>query len=180
MSKPYIVYRTENKANGKFYYGVHNNNSPYYIGSGSVLKDAVRKYGRDNFVRRTIKEFETAEEAYNFESIMVDETLINDRNCYNVKLGGSSGWTHSEETKLKLSESNTGHTVSEDTKEKISKANLGRDVHWIKKRVLCIEDDLIFDSITDAAKYYGAYSASTIRGAILRKGTYKKKHYEWN
>lgn len=54
-----IVYRTENKITGKFYYGVHNNTRERYLGSGELLKKAIEKHGRDNFVRRTVMEFDT-------------------------------------------------------------------------------------------------------------------------
>ena len=83
----HIVYRTENKLNGKFYYGVHESNDNY-LGSGTVLKAAVKKYGRENFIRRTIKSFNSAEEAYSFEQLMVDIALINDPKCYNACVGG--------------------------------------------------------------------------------------------
>ena len=86
-----IVYRTENKVNGKFYYGVHQGDNPKYLGSGVALKNAIKKYGRKNFIRRTIMKFDTAEEAYAFEALMVDDALLNDPNCYNSCLGGVGG-----------------------------------------------------------------------------------------
>ena len=88
-----IIYRTENLINKKFYYGVHNGNDPNYLGSGTQFMQAVKKYGRTNFKRRTIKEFDTAAEAYAFERILVDQQFIDNRNCYNVALGGSGGCT---------------------------------------------------------------------------------------
>ena len=87
-----IVYRTENNINGKFYYGVSkNDDNPKYKGSGSLLYKAFDKYGRKNFTKRTIMQFDTMEEAYNFEALMVDELLLQDPKCYNIHLGGYGG-----------------------------------------------------------------------------------------
>tara|TARA_R110000782_G_scaffold79712_1_gene158182 strand:+ start:330 stop:767 length:438 start_codon:yes stop_codon:yes gene_type:complete len=89
-----IVYRTENKINNKFYYGVDTKDRSWYYGSGIALKRAIKKYGIDNFVKRTICRFNTKEDAFNFESILVDNTMINNSQCYNMKEGGYGGWSH--------------------------------------------------------------------------------------
>ena len=51
-----ICYKTTNMVNGKFYLGVHDTtrkNDKTYLGSGIVLKQAIKEYGRENFVRET-------------------------------------------------------------------------------------------------------------------------------
>ena len=133
-----LVYRTENKLDNKFYYGVHNGSNPDYLGSGKLLKRAIKKYGKDNFVRRTIMEFDTLEEAYAFEAIMVDKQLIEDPKCYNVATGGHGGWdhidtpsygnlgkTHSKETKAKMSVARRKRIITDETRAKLSKVNSG-------------------------------------------------------
>ena len=86
-----LVYRTENKINGKFYYGVTNGNNPSYLGSGIILKKAIKKYGRNNFIRRTVIEFDTIEEAYEFEKLIVDQDFVDRDDCYNSCIGGIGG-----------------------------------------------------------------------------------------
>ena len=107
-----IVYRTENKINGNFYYGVTDQISKsrrYYLGSGSVLKSAILKYGRDNFVRRAIAEFDTIEEAFALEELIVDQDFVNRRDCYNVQPGGiGGGIPHTEKAKKSISEYRSG------------------------------------------------------------------------
>ena len=89
----YILYRTDNLANRKFYYGVHATNKieDGYLGSGKVLKKAISKYGKESFVRTNLEFFDTMEEAYRREAEIVTEELIKDPDCYNAKPGGLGG-----------------------------------------------------------------------------------------
>jgi hypothetical protein len=59
----YIVYKTINLVNNKFYIGKHTQNlDPYqfdgYYGSGSQIINAVKKYGKENFIRETLFVFD--------------------------------------------------------------------------------------------------------------------------
>lgn len=87
----FIIYKTTNKVNGKFYIGVHNGTRIWYKGSGSILKKAVKKYGIDNFIRETLYEFDDEVSAYLKEQEIVTVELISDPLCYNVRLGGRGG-----------------------------------------------------------------------------------------
>ena len=87
----YIIYKTTNTLNGKYYIGVSNGRDPKYLGSGRVLKDAIKEYGREHFVRETLEVFETEEEAYKREAVIVNETVVADRNSYNIGKGGKGG-----------------------------------------------------------------------------------------
>ena len=103
----HIVYKTTNIINGKFYYGVYdtNRNLKNYLGSGTYLKKAIKKYGKNNFKRETIKCFNIEQDAYDYERLIITEKLLLNNNCYNINIGGQGGkHKHSNETKKKLSE----------------------------------------------------------------------------
>ncbi len=87
----YIVYKTTNTVNGKYYIGVTNGKDPGYLGSGRVLLSAIKEYGRKNFIRETLEVFASEEEAYLFEAQLVDEAVVADRNSYNIGKGGKGG-----------------------------------------------------------------------------------------
>lgn len=91
--KFHFVYKTTNKCNGKFYIGYHSTDDmdDGYLGSGTVLKRAVEKYGPDNFYRIVLKHFGSREEALAYEREIVNEDAIRDPNCYNLCFGGSGG-----------------------------------------------------------------------------------------
>ena len=87
----HIVYRTENTINKRFYYGVtkvEGRNFKTYLGSGKLLMQAIERYGKENFVRRTVKEFNSEQDALNFEALIVDQDFVDRRDCYNITLGG--------------------------------------------------------------------------------------------
>ena len=52
----YLIYKTENKINGKIYIGKHITNTigDNYLGSGIYLLNAIKKYGKENFKKRYI------------------------------------------------------------------------------------------------------------------------------
>ena len=49
----YILYKTINKINGKFYYGIYEtlDYDDSYLGSGKGIIRAIEKHGKDNFIR---------------------------------------------------------------------------------------------------------------------------------
>ena len=87
----YILYKTTNRCSGKFYIGVTNGNRDRYKGSGTLLKQAIKIYGCENFVREDLEHFDTAEAAYRREAEIVTKDLVKNRNCYNIKIGGKGG-----------------------------------------------------------------------------------------
>lgn len=86
-------YKITNNINQKFYYGVHRttNLNDGYMGSGTLISKAIKKYGVENFSKEILKYFNTQEEAYLYESEFVNDDLVKDKMCYNVKPGGE-GW----------------------------------------------------------------------------------------
>lgn len=107
-----IVYKTINLLNNKEYIGVHSLNSlnDNYLGSGLLIKQAVKKYGKTNFKRIILKIFNNKESAYEYERFLVDEKYVSDKMTYNLKIGGKGSKFHTDEMKKKLSDK-LGHKV---------------------------------------------------------------------
>jgi cyclophilin family peptidyl-prolyl cis-trans isomerase len=91
--KYHYLYKTTNLINDKYYYGIHstNNIDDGYIGSGSYLRNAIHKYGKDNFKREIIKYFDSREELVQGEIDLITEELVKNKYCMNIKLGGDKG-----------------------------------------------------------------------------------------
>jgi hypothetical protein len=89
------LYKITNLINGKYYIGIHRGAiDDDYMGSGKAIKEAIKKYGRSNFKKDILQEFDSIEKAWDEEQQTVTEQLVNDPNCYNLRLGGRGGWEH--------------------------------------------------------------------------------------
>jgi len=97
------LYKTVNNINGKFYIGMHTSGDPNddYLGSGTAIKAAIKKYGKENFTKEVLKICETRTELEHFEKLYVDSNL-DDPNCYNLKEGGQGGWDHTWNSEKRL------------------------------------------------------------------------------
>lgn len=121
------IYKTTNLINGKIYIGKHlaTKFSLSYKGSGAILKQAFKKYGKENFKCELIAEATTEEELNNLEAYWINYFNSRDPEIgYNIVEGGlgTSGYHHSEEAKQKMSEAKSGKALTEDWKTKIAEA----------------------------------------------------------
>ena len=104
-----FIYITTNLVNGKRYLGQrkYSNGWKSYLGSGVALKNAIKKYGKDNFKREIIIEAETAKELNQLEyELSIEYDVVNSDDWYNLCYGGgaTNGYVFSEESKQKMSE----------------------------------------------------------------------------
>lgn len=87
-----VIYKTTNLINGKFYIGKDVKNKKTYLGSGKILKQAIDKYGKENFKKEILE--------YCIDLVHLDEREIYwiDKynaieNGYNLTEGGTGGDT---------------------------------------------------------------------------------------
>lgn len=125
--KYHFTYQTKNIINGKTYIGVHSTNNlcDGYIGSGKVLLNAVKKYGKENFQVIIMDFFDSSTEAFKEESFLVNKEWVKNNDNYNMSIGGFGG-NLGEVVNKKRSESIRGRKASEETKNKISILAKGR------------------------------------------------------
>ena len=181
----YCVYK-HTFPNGKVYIGItcqkpekrwrcgygyldKNKNGKY---AQSRMAHAILKYGWDNVEHEIIWTELTKEEAEQKEIEFISKYKSNNSKFgYNSDNGGNTVGKLSEETKRKMSESRKGSRISEETKLKIINNSPK------KKRVLCVETDVVYTSIGDA------YRATDISVSKISAVCNKKKNtaggYHW-
>lgn len=96
----YLVYKITNVVNGKHYIGAHktNDKNDGYMGSGVMIKNAIKKYGIENFIKEIMCECSSQEEMFAKEK----ELVRLDSTSYNLKYGGEGGWDYVNREKLNI------------------------------------------------------------------------------
>lgn len=86
----YLVYRIRNLLTNEQYVGVHktSNKNDSYMGSGSEIKAAIKKYGVENFKKSIIKICESEDEMYLYEKTLVTKEFVSRKDVLNTNLGG--------------------------------------------------------------------------------------------
>ena len=90
INDPYgFIYITTNLIDGKRYVGQRkfSNGWQTYLGSGKILQQAIKKYGRKNFKCELIENCETKEDLDNKEMYWI-AFYRNKSDCYNITEGG--------------------------------------------------------------------------------------------
>lgn len=166
----HIVYLTSNIINNKIYVGVHStwNIDDGYLGSGLKLNNSIKKYGKENFIKKILYYCLESKDAYEIEKQIVDEIFLKRKDTYNIKLGGLGGFKHinnfgryiSYETRIKISIkakerikqkkeegtfilsekfTNKNRKHSEETKKKISENQKGKIISEEHKEKISIK-----------------------------------------
>jgi hypothetical protein len=92
----YTIYKITNITNNKIYIGKHQteNLEDGYFGSGNLIKAAIRKYGKDKFVKEILYVYDSEEQMNQMEMEIVTEEFTARLDTYNIKPGGEGGWKH--------------------------------------------------------------------------------------
>lgn len=104
-----IIYKITNNINNKIYVGSDKNNNPNYLGSGKLIKLAIKKHGKENFKKEILEVCKTLSDLKQKEKYWIKHLKANKRNIgYNISDGyfGGDTFTNSpnkEITRRKLS-----------------------------------------------------------------------------
>jgi len=150
-----VVYKTTNLVNGKSYIGKDSKNNPNYLGSGILLKKAIEKYGKENFIKEVLQECLTIEDLNKAEKWWIEkEDACKNPNSYNLANGGQGGdlsafmdfekrkgvSIHNKEDRMIRSiriqgENNPmyGKKMSDEQKKKLSEANKNREYFFTEQ-----------------------------------------------
>lgn len=140
------IYITTNILNNRKYIGKHKSIvfDPNYHGSGKAIKNAINKYGVENFVTEILECCETLKELNEKEIYYISlNDAVNSKEFYNLKDGGEGGgvknqvyitnghinkkvYPHEVEKYLSMGFRLGGPRQSDETKQKRAKSNRGK------------------------------------------------------
>jgi group I intron endonuclease len=135
----YYIYKIINLCNGKIYIGMHRTKflDDGYMGSGKLLKAAIKKYGKENFQKEILEIFDNEEDMISKETELVTDEFVLSENNYNIMPGGKFGSLernnltfksrkHSKDTIEKIRSAAIGRRHSDDSRKKISENNFSK------------------------------------------------------
>ena len=169
----HLIYKIMNLVNEKNYIGKHSTKNPYdnYMGSGKALKQAIKKYGIENFTKEILYCFIDEKEAYLKEEELVTQEFIDRDDTYNIILGGKGATKDiylNEEIRNKISKSRKGKCVGEknpmygkkhskETRKKLSESHLGERNHNFGKHRTQETKDKISKALKGKSKNFSNF-----------------------
>lgn len=142
-----IIYETVNLLNGRRYIGKDSHNDSTYLGSGKIFKQALRKYGRQNFKKTILEVCDNEDHMNEREKFWIKKfNACASKLYYNIGEGGIGGdnITHNPDrqniiAKLSYASSTnngmTGKNHTEHTKLLQKEASVGRyTLEWFVER----------------------------------------------
>lgn len=94
----YYVYRTTNTTTGKIYVGKHTSathpSKNGYYGSGKLLLEDIKRYGKECFTKEVIEWCSSSDEAAKVEASIVTPEFVRRVDTYNMHRGGNGGFDH--------------------------------------------------------------------------------------
>lgn len=91
--KYHILYKTTCVVTGKYYVGVHStsNLDDDYLGSGKYIRNSIAKHGINQHRKEILMFFCSREMMFKEERNIVNEQMLADPLCMNLKRGGEGG-----------------------------------------------------------------------------------------
>jgi len=127
-----VVYLTTNLVNDKKYIGKDVKNNPNYLGSGALLLEDIKKYGKQNFKKEILEFCQNNDILEERENYWINyHNALHDNNFYNIRENVKNWYSKASDDKKqyiknKISQANKGKKHSNETKQKISQANKGK------------------------------------------------------
>jgi group I intron endonuclease len=190
------VYKTTNLINNKIYIGQHkwtgHEIDPKYLGSGKILKEAIKTYGKENFKCEILEWCESFDELNKRERYWEKFHGLPDPKReigYNITIGGQGvpGYQFTKEDRQKISKKSKDRKwVYKDGINKFVKLDELKeylDTGWTLERrninlrpVICLETEQIWDSIAYTEDFLQV-ARSTLKNYIDRIPYRNGLHY---
>lgn len=173
-----VIYQTTNLINRKQYIGRDAWNRSNYYGGGKLIREAIKKYGKENFKKEILEYCKDENHLLEREEYWLKYfDVANNPNYYNL-ITSNKGWekgrTRPERMGKKLSDK-TKKLISQNGKGKTGKTS-GKPIPIIQYKYEIIKTPIAeFNSAADAQKKTGIAAGdirAVVRGIQLTAGGY--------
>lgn len=200
-----FIYMTKNKVTGKLYIGQHKRtmnqkdiDDSWYLGSGKILRQAIVKYGEENFERKIIYECDSREKLNYMEKVFIEYyNAVDDDTFYNLVAGGRNGDIESvkkgsarkpmseearkhmarqftDEQRKRMSESSKGKLVgykhNDESRQNMSKSHVGSRSIYKDGIYKYVKEDTIEEYLSEGWELKGPQSGkSAVNNGIVCK-----------
>ena len=118
MRKSY-VYKITCKITGEYYFGSSfNAKRDYYWGGGKIIRERIAQYGKENFIKEILGEFDDRTESHRVENQYI-EKFRHDEKCLNIACDHKFG-RYDEESTSKTSQKLKDYFSIDSNRKKIS------------------------------------------------------------
>ena len=125
MERKSYIYKITCKITGEYYFGSSfNAKRDWYWGGGKRIRERISQYGKENFIKEILEEFDDRTIAHQVENDIIEKFRHDDK-CLNERIDYHFG-TYSDKSRAKLSVAHSVENLSEETRSKISAALHGK------------------------------------------------------
>ncbi len=161
----FVLYKTICLENGKIYIGAHSckDLEDGYLGSGSLIKTAIKKYGKEKFKREILEFYKSEVEMYEREKQFITEEFVKLSDNYNLSPGGMLGFS-SKNTIPVFDENGKCFRISKDDPRWIS-----GELKHNRKGYITVQDDsgLRLEIKRNDPKFTSGEFKSIVKGKTL-------------
>jgi group I intron endonuclease len=135
------VYKITNLINGKIYIGKDEGDRIDYMGSGKLIRLAIKKYGLENFRKEIVESINDRELLKERERFWIDHFNATDKSMgYNIHVGGHGGDTityHPDlsEIRKKVSKAMKGRIITEAHRESLRKNHASKKDPYFREKI---------------------------------------------
>lgn len=147
-----------------------------YIGSGTYLAKAIRRHGRENFELEILEHLPTREALKLREAELINEDMLKDPMCMNLRLGGEGGWDLVNKNLTAEQRTLAGLSGGFANRDKLSIESLEK-----LKRVGIENGKRFLSNVDDSGRSKGRDIARSFQSNEKRKKTFESiKHQSGN
>jgi hypothetical protein len=129
------VYLTTNLINNKKYIGVDSKDDPNYFGSGIIIRNSIKKHGKENFSKIILEENSDIKYLFKREKYWIEKyKAVESTDFYNISEGGKGGNMLVDE--ISIQKHKEGSLKSSKTIIKQRKGKTYEEIYGIEKSII--------------------------------------------